>query len=62
MSLDLDARQRALLEHMGVRLDFLPPLHERTAAPFVIVSAARMTPESVEAELFGVEEIGRAHV
>ena len=36
-------------------------LHEwsqRTAAPFVIVSAARMTPESVEAELFGVEEAG----
>jgi DNA polymerase len=34
MSLDLDARQRALLEHMGVRLDFLPPLNERTVAPF----------------------------
>lgn len=36
-------------------------LHEwsqRAAAPFVIVSAARMTPESVEAELFGVEEGG----
>ena len=36
-------------------------LHEwsaRAAASFVIVSAARMTPESVEAELFGVEEGG----
>jgi two-component system nitrogen regulation response regulator NtrX len=36
-------------------------LHEwsqRATAPFVIVSAARMTPESVEAELFGVEEHG----
>jgi two-component system nitrogen regulation response regulator NtrX len=30
----------------------------RTAAPFVIVSAARMTPERVEEELFGVEEAG----
>ena len=26
MTLMLDARQRALLEHMGLRLDFLPPL------------------------------------
>jgi DNA polymerase len=25
MTLSLDARQRALLEHMGLRLDFLPP-------------------------------------
>lgn len=36
-------------------------LHEwsqRSAAPFVIVSAARMNPESVEAELFGAEEGG----
>lgn len=36
-------------------------LHEwsaRAAASFVIVSAARMTPDSVEAELFGVEEGG----
>ena len=36
-------------------------LHEwsnRATAPFVIVSAARMTPESVEAELFGVESNG----
>lgn len=36
-------------------------LHEwsqRAAAPFVIVSAARMNPESVEAELFGAEEGG----
>lgn len=31
---------------------------QRTAAPFVIVSAARMTPERVEEELFGVEEAG----
>jgi len=31
---------------------------QRTAAPFVIVSAARMTPERVEEELFGVEEGG----
>ncbi|MDT8757976.1 sigma-54 dependent transcriptional regulator [Sphingomonas psychrotolerans] len=31
---------------------------QRTAAPFVIVSAARMTPERVEEELFGVEESG----
>ena len=30
----------------------------RTQAPFVIVSAARMTPERVEEELFGVEEAG----
>ncbi len=30
----------------------------RTRAPFVIVSAARMTPERVEEELFGVEEGG----
>ncbi|WP_326524277.1 nitrogen assimilation response regulator NtrX [Sphingomonas sp.] len=30
----------------------------RAAAPFVIVSAARMTPERVEEELFGVEEGG----
>ncbi|MBM6574912.1 sigma-54-dependent Fis family transcriptional regulator [Microvirga sp. SRT01] len=31
---------------------------QRTAAPFVIVSAANMTPERVEEELFGVEEGG----
>lgn len=31
---------------------------QRTAAPFVIVSAARMTPERVDEELFGVEEGG----
>jgi two-component system, NtrC family, nitrogen regulation response regulator NtrX len=31
---------------------------QRAAAPFVIVSAARMTPERVEEELFGVEEAG----
>jgi two-component system nitrogen regulation response regulator NtrX len=31
---------------------------QRTAAPFVIVSAARMMPERVEEELFGVEEGG----
>lgn len=30
----------------------------RAAAPFVVVSAARMTPELVEQELFGVEEGG----
>ncbi len=30
----------------------------RAASPFVIVSAARMTPERVEEELFGVEEGG----
>ncbi len=30
----------------------------RAAAPFVVVSAARMTPERVEEELFGVEEGG----
>src|SRR3569833_1855867 len=36
-------------------------LHEwsnRARAPFVVVSAARMTPERVEEELFGVEEGG----
>src|SRR3954453_18299166 len=36
-------------------------LHEwsnRATAPFVVVSAARMTPERVEEELFGVEEGG----
>ncbi|MGK6355211.1 sigma-54-dependent transcriptional regulator [Sphingomonas sp. DT-207] len=31
---------------------------QRSPAPFVIVSAARMTPERVEEELFGVEEGG----
>ncbi|KQM41290.1 sigma-54-dependent transcriptional regulator [Sphingomonas sp. Leaf10] len=31
---------------------------QRTQAPFVIVSAARMTPERVDEELFGVEESG----
>jgi two-component system nitrogen regulation response regulator NtrX len=31
---------------------------QRAQAPFVIVSAARMTPERVEEELFGVEEGG----
>ena len=31
---------------------------QRAEAPFVIVSAARMTPERVEEELFGVEEGG----
>jgi two-component system, NtrC family, nitrogen regulation response regulator NtrX len=31
---------------------------QRASAPFVIVSAARMTPERVEDELFGVEEGG----
>ncbi|TGX56045.1 sigma-54-dependent Fis family transcriptional regulator [Sphingomonas gei] len=31
---------------------------QRTSAPFVIVSAARMIPERVEEELFGVEEAG----
>lgn len=31
---------------------------QRSDAPFVIVSAARMTPERVEEELFGVEEAG----
>jgi two-component system, NtrC family, nitrogen regulation response regulator NtrX len=31
----------------------------RAAAPFVVVSAARMTPERVEEELFGVEEGGQ---
>ncbi|PCD03039.1 sigma-54-dependent Fis family transcriptional regulator [Sphingomonas spermidinifaciens] len=31
---------------------------QRATAPFVIVSAARMTPERVEEELFGVEEAG----
>lgn len=31
---------------------------QRSGAPFVIVSAARMTPERVEEELFGVEEGG----
>ena len=31
---------------------------QRVDAPFVIVSAARMTPERVEEELFGVEEAG----
>ncbi|PXA83501.1 sigma-54-dependent Fis family transcriptional regulator [Nostoc sp. 3335mG] len=33
----------------------------RTRAPFVVVSAARMTPERVEEELFGVEEGGDVH-
>lgn len=32
---------------------------QRTTAPFVVVSAARMTPERVEEELFGVEEGGQ---
>ncbi|HTG38382.1 sigma-54 dependent transcriptional regulator [Sphingomonas sp.] len=31
---------------------------QRAGAPFVIVSAARMTPDRVEEELFGVEEAG----
>lgn len=31
---------------------------QRTGAPFTIVSAARMTPERVEEELFGLEEAG----
>jgi two-component system nitrogen regulation response regulator NtrX len=31
---------------------------QRAKAPFVVVSAARMTPERVEEELFGVEEAG----
>lgn len=31
---------------------------QRAAAPFVIVSAANMTPERVEEELFGIEESG----
>jgi two-component system, NtrC family, nitrogen regulation response regulator NtrX len=31
---------------------------QRAAAPFTVVSAARMTPERVEEELFGVEEGG----
>lgn len=31
---------------------------QRATAPFVVVSAARMTPERVEEELFGVEEGG----
>jgi two-component system nitrogen regulation response regulator NtrX len=31
---------------------------QRISAPFVVVSAARMTPERVEEELFGVEEGG----
>lgn len=31
---------------------------QRTSSPFVIVSAARMTPDRVEEELFGVEEGG----
>ncbi|SFR80690.1 sigma-54-dependent transcriptional regulator [Sphingomonas jatrophae] len=31
----------------------------RASAPFVVVSAARMTPERVEEELFGVEEGGQ---
>ena len=30
----------------------------RASAPFIVVSAARMTPERVEEELFGVEEAG----
>ena len=33
---------------------------QRGVAPFVVVSAARMTPERVEEELFGVEEGGNA--
>ncbi|WP_277970814.1 sigma-54-dependent transcriptional regulator [Sphingomonas echinoides] len=32
---------------------------QRATAPFVVVSAARMTPERVEEELFGVEEGGQ---
>ncbi|MET3826453.1 two-component system nitrogen regulation response regulator NtrX [Sphingomonas sp. PvP055] len=32
---------------------------QRATAPFVVVSAARMTPERVEEELFGVEESGQ---
>jgi two-component system nitrogen regulation response regulator NtrX len=33
-------------------------LEPRAKAPFIVVSAARMTPERVEEELFGVEEGG----
>ena len=32
---------------------------QRAAAPFIVVNAARMTPERVEEELFGVEEGGQ---
>ena len=48
MSLDLDARQRALLEHMGVRLDFLPPLHERTVAPIKAEAPAQQVPQTTQ--------------
>jgi len=33
MTLSLDTRQRALLQHMGIRLDFLPPLAAIAADP-----------------------------
>jgi DNA polymerase len=47
MTLMLDARQRAMLEHMGLRLDFLPPLAvddalepRETDAPALVALAA----------------------
>lgn len=40
MTLMLDARQRALLEHMGLRLDFLPPLSLNEAHEPALVGVA----------------------
>lgn len=49
MTLSLDARQRALLQHMGIRLDFLPPPRE-TPAPIASVATPTepATPGPVE--------------
>ena len=44
-------------EEVAARL--LPGWGQRADAPFVVVSAARMTPERVEEELFGIEEGGQ---
>ena len=43
MSLQLDTRQRAMLAHMGLRLDFLPALPIATSAPAATVPAATMS-------------------
>jgi DNA polymerase len=45
MTLSLDARQRALLQHMGIRLDFLPPVASAVAAP---VAEATLKPPTTE--------------
>ena len=52
MTLSLDARQRALLEHMGLRLDFLPPPRaddgkELALAPLTDEAAAEVPPRTI---------------